>query len=51
LSLGYIYEFLLAHHLKWGVGGLIDFPIIPNSIKKCYGNTFSYMIFLQVRLI
>lgn len=51
LTLGYVYEFLSANHLKWGIGGLIDFPIVPDKIEPRYGNTFSYMFFLQFRLI
>lgn len=51
LTVGYVYEFLLTKHSKWGIGGLLDFPIIPKPINVCYGNSISYMVFLQVRLI
>jgi hypothetical protein len=51
LTFGYIYEFLLMKHIKWGFGGLIDFPMVPGQIKKCYGSTTSFMAFLQIRLI
>ena len=51
LTLGYVYEFLSAYHLKWGIGGLIDFPMVPATIKNCYGNTTSFMGFLQIRLV
>ena len=51
LSAGYIYEFIFAHHLKWGVGGLLDFSLVPHEIKNRYGNTISGMFFLQVKLI
>lgn len=50
-TLGYIYEFLTAHHLEWGIGGLLDFPLVPHEIKNKYGKTFSYLIFLQIRLL
>lgn len=49
-TFGYIYEFITGH-LKWGLGGLIDFPMVPNELNPIYGNTLSYMIFLQVRLV
>lgn len=51
LTLGYVYEFLSAYHLKWGIGGLIDFSMVPHAIKNYYGKTTSFMGFLQVRLI
>jgi hypothetical protein len=51
LTLGYIYAFLFAHHLEWGVGGLIDFPLVPEKLHNYYGNTTSFMLFLQVRLL
>ncbi|MDP3889404.1 MAG: hypothetical protein Q8Q25_02590 [bacterium] len=51
LTLGYVYEFLSTHHLKWGLGGLVDFPMVPSAIKNEYGNTTSFMGFLQIRLI
>ena len=51
LTFGYVYEFLTAHHIKWGFGGLIDFPIVPSKIKNCYGSTTSFMFCLQMRLV
>ncbi|HLY69859.1 MAG TPA: hypothetical protein VKR53_09025 [Puia sp.] len=51
LTLGYVYEFLTYDHFKWGIGGLFDFPIIPGKIGSCYGDAFSYMFFLQLKLI
>lgn len=51
LTLGYVFEFFAQKHIKWGLGGLIDFPHVPQTIKRFYSNTVSYMIFLQVRLI
>lgn len=51
LTLGYIYAFSHAHHLEWGIGGLIDFPLVPEKLGHYYGNTTSYMLFLQVRLL
>lgn len=51
ITFGYIYEFVFTRHTKWGVGGLIDFPMVPKSIKPLYGNTTSFLFFLQCRLI
>lgn len=51
LTLGYIYNFLFTRHLKWSIGGLIDFPFVPQKIKCSYGNTTSGMIFLQIRIV
>lgn len=50
LTLGYIAEFKTDYHLKFGIGGLLDFPIISKELKRHYGDTFSYMFFFQVRL-
>ncbi len=51
VTLGYIYEFASAFHLLCGIGGLVDFPVVPTRIKSCYGSTNSFMAFLQIRLI
>ncbi len=51
LTLGYVYEFVTTHHVKWGLGGLISFPMMPAIVRKCYGKTSSFMGFLQVRLV
>lgn len=51
LTAGYVYEFLLTRHSKWGVGGLLDFPITPKQVNVRYGDAVSYMFFLQIRLI
>lgn len=50
LTLGYIYEFVTTKHSKWGMGGLVDFPIVSNLLKARYGNDISYMFFLQFRI-
>ncbi len=50
-TLGYIHEWVTNYHIKWGIGGLVDFPLVPRTIKPYYDNTPCYMIFLQARLI
>jgi len=49
-TFGYIYEFL-TKNIKWGLGGLIDVPILPKTLDDRYESAFSYMLFLQMRLI
>lgn len=52
VTIGYIYEFITGKHLKWGLGGLLDFPMVDNrAAAKRYGSDTSYMLFLQMRLI
>lgn len=51
LTLGYVFEFLGTHHSKWGIGGLVDIPLISPTLKKRYGDDVSYMFFLQVKLL
>jgi hypothetical protein len=50
-TMGYIYELASFYHLQWGIGGLISFPIVPNSLHPDYGKTTSGMGFLQIRLV
>lgn len=50
-SFGYIFEWMTGH-VKWGLGGLLDFFAISHALKESYGNINpSYMIFLQMRLV
>lgn len=51
LTFGYIYEFMYTTHVQWGIGGLIDFPMVPSTLKRYYGDTTSFMAFLQIRLV
>ncbi len=51
LTMGYVYEFLHFDHLKWGIGGMWDIPLIPPAIKNRYGDAFGYMVFLQLTII
>jgi hypothetical protein len=51
LTLGYVYEYLLTNHSKWGIGGLVDFPILQNLVAGRYGCATSYMLFLQIKII
>ena len=51
ITLGYVFEFLGTHHSKWGIGGLLDIPLISKKLEKYYGDTPSYMFFLQVKIV
>lgn len=48
-TVGYIKE-CSTDHIKWGVGGLISGSIVPQQVINRYKKTFSYMVFLQMRL-
>lgn len=50
-TMGYVYEFLVAHHMKWGIGGLVSGCLLPPALESAYKKTFSYMLFLQMRLV
>lgn len=49
ISGGYIKEFS-TDHIKWGIGGLMSGGIVPQQVLDRYKKTFSYMVFLQMRL-
>lgn len=51
LTLGYVFEFLGTKHSKWGLGGLLDIPLISPTLQKHYGDKVSYMLFLEIKLI
>lgn len=50
LTVGYVFEWITGP-LKWGLGGLIDFPIVPPRIANKYGSDTSFALFLQTKLI
>lgn len=51
LSLGYIYDFPIAEHVKLGIGGLGSTYMLPSAIKPAYGGTpASFMAFLRLKL-
>jgi hypothetical protein len=49
-SLGYIYDLLLAQHVKFGLGGLVSFYALPDALTASYGHPVSYMVFGRVKL-
>jgi hypothetical protein len=52
LSVGYIRDFHIAEHLKFGVGGLVSRYAYPDKIDSAYGsNPTSYMAFVRLKLI
>ena len=51
ITCGYVYEPIVTHHMKWGIGGLISFSLLPKPVAMRYGDDTSYMLFLQVRLV
>ncbi|MFA5096673.1 MAG: hypothetical protein WC478_04975, partial [Candidatus Omnitrophota bacterium] len=51
LTLGYIYNFPLWKHMRWGIGGTFDINIIPAKMRQAYGNTpVGYMLFARLEL-
>ncbi len=50
-SLGYVYDFLRAPHLKAGLGGLTSLAFVPATLKPTYGGTpLSGMVFVRFKL-
>ena len=50
ISLGGIYDFPVAEHLKFGVGALVSRYGIPDVAKPFYGDPTSYMVFFRVKV-
>lgn len=51
LSLGYIYDFPLAPHLKIGLGGLGSVYALPDKIEPAYGSgPVSAMVFVRLKI-
>ena len=49
LSLGCLYETLVADHLKLGVGGLGSVYHLPDALHAIYGNSpFLFMLFSRI---
>lgn len=48
---GYVYHVVEHNHISLGFGGLLSKSWVQEPAVRCYGNTFSYMVFMQVRLI
>jgi hypothetical protein len=52
LSLGYIYDFPFANHLKLGIGALGSVYALPNALTPAYGHEpTSFMLFARFKLI
>jgi hypothetical protein len=49
-SLGYLYDLLIAQHVKFGLGGLVSFYGLPDALTAYYGHPVSYMLFGRVKL-
>jgi hypothetical protein len=50
-SLGYIYDFRLAEHVKLGIGGLASRYIVPNNLNAVYGSDpTSLMAFVRLKI-
>jgi hypothetical protein len=50
-SLGYIYDFHLAEHVKFGIGGLESRFIVPKGLNTAYGSDpNSFMAFVRLKI-
>lgn len=50
LSVGGIYDFKLAEHLKLGIGALVSVYGVPAGLKPFYGDPTSYMVFFRLKV-
>ena len=50
VSLGYIRDWSLARHIKFGLGGLVSAYGLPGQLQGSYGNPHSYMLFARLKL-
>jgi hypothetical protein len=52
VSLGYIYDFHLTDHVKFGVGGLASRYFVPTGLDAAYGaDPTSVMVFVRVKVL
>lgn len=52
LTIGYIYQLIVYHHIEFGIGALGSVIFIPHDLVESYGNNpFSGTIFLQMRIV
>jgi len=50
-SLGYIYDFHVADHVKLGIGGLGSRYIVPKGLDTAYGSDpTSFMAFVRLKI-
>ncbi|MDR3449722.1 MAG: hypothetical protein P4M15_08275 [Alphaproteobacteria bacterium] len=51
-SLGYVRDFPVAEHLKYGVGGLVSQYAYPSAVRDSYGAPpTSFMLFMRLKVI
>jgi hypothetical protein len=51
-SAGYIYDFHLAEHVKFGVGGLASKFLVPSGLNAAYGSDpTSFMLFVRLKVL
>jgi hypothetical protein len=51
-SAGYIYDFHLAEHVKFGVGGLASRYLVPSGLNATYGSDpTSFMVFIRLKVL
>lgn len=50
LSVGYIRDWLMTAHLKFGAGGLVSVYALPGQVETAYDSPRSYMLFLRLKL-
>jgi len=51
LTAGYLFDLLRASHLAGGIGGLVSFIGIPESLSAAYdGQPVSYMVFVRAQI-
>ena len=50
LSVGYIHDWPVAAHLKFGLGGLVSLYDLPAAVDTAYGNPHSYMMFARLKI-
>lgn len=50
LSLGYIHDWRLGPHLRFGLGGLVSGYSLPAEVKSAYAGPGSFMLFARFKL-
>ncbi len=50
LSLGYVYDFPVEGHLRFGIGGLVSGYWLPKELESVYDRPRSYMIFARLKI-
>ena len=51
LSAGYIHDWALAEHLRFGIGGLVSVYGLPEAAADAYSSPHSYMLFVRLKLL